>query len=501
MSVTGTALAEPVGASGADRRRALPPYVEPNPLLLALFLGYVGYLYLQVGYRIPFLGAMRFELILGALLGAFAVAVLTHRDQMMTSPVLGWIVALILMALIMVPASIAPAFSWNIFVDRVLKFAMMTVFIVAFASSPRALNWFIAAFMLAFLRMAYEGLVGLHDGALIWENQGVLRLHGATPIYEHPNSFGGTQLGVLAFCFYLFFASRKRWLRSILVLQAIASIVIVVYTGSRTTYVGLAGFLVYLVLAARSRFKALVILTVLAIVIGPLIPEQYIERAETIATQEDKEGASIDLRKEIWRDAWTIFTEHPMGVGVGAFPVARQARFGRIQDTHNLYLEVATNFGVIGLIIFFGFLGGLYVTLRRQLISFGAQLDRIRALLMPNLPGGGRKRASGPPLQSWAVTEAQKHVAQLQFLHAITNATIGFLVIRLVLGVFGHDFYEIYWWFMSGIALALANINITTLKRTELLCADLSDAADLASSEIAAAKMVNPVSSRAAGAR
>jgi O-antigen ligase len=437
-----------------------------------MFLGYVGYLYLQVGYRIPALGAIRFELLLGAVLGVFAVAVLSQRSRFATPPVLWWTIALILIALVMVPASVAPAYSWDIFIDRVMKFAMMTVFIVAFASSPRALTWFIAIFMLAFLRMAYEGVVSLRDGSLIWENQGVLRLHGATPIYSHPNSFGGTQLGVLAFCFYFFLATRNRWLHLLLIVQAGASLVIVIYTGSRTTYIGLAGFVVYLVLAARARFKALLILTALVVIIAPLVPEQYIERAESIATQQDKEGASISLRKEIWRDAWTIFTEHPLGVGVGAFPIARHARFGREQDTHNLYLEVATNLGVFGLFIFAGFVSTLYITLRRQQVSFAAQLDRMRRVLGEVPSKRAQRRAPPPrPPQDQSRAYVQQHIDQLRFLYAMTHATVGFLVIRFVLGAFGHDFYEIYWWFMSGIALSLANINLTTIKRTDMLCA------------------------------
>jgi O-antigen ligase len=446
-----------------------------------MFLGYVGYLYLQVGYRIPALGAIRFELLAGAVLGAFAVAVLARRDKFATSPALAWTFALIFIALLMVPASVAPAYSWDIFIDRVMKFAMMTVFIVAFASSPRALTWFIAVFMLVFLRMAYEGVLGLRDGSLIWENQGVLRLHGTTPIYMHPNSFGGTQLGVLTFCFYFFLATRNWRLRSMLVVQAVMSLVIVMYTGSRTTYVGLAGFVVYLVLAARARFKALLILTVVVVVVAPLVPDQYIERAETIATQQDKEGASISLRKEIWRDAWAIFTEHPLGVGVGAFPLARHARFGRVQDTHNLYLEVATNLGVFGLIIFVGFLSSLYISLRRQQLSFAAQLDRMRVLLGDGVLKRSPRRAQPPlPAKTKFHAQAQQHMQQLRFLFAMTQATVGFLVIRLVLGAFGHDFYEIYWWFMSGIALALANINLTTVKRTDALCA--TSAADAGAS-------------------
>jgi putative inorganic carbon (hco3(-)) transporter len=50
------------------------------------------------------------------------------------------------------------------------------------------------------------------------------------------------------------------------------------------------------------------------------------------------------------------------------------------------------------------------------------------------------------------VTVFQK---DLQLIDATAVATSAFLVIRLVIGMFGMDLYEICWWFAIGTTFAL----------------------------------------------
>jgi hypothetical protein len=37
----------------------------------------------------------------------------------------------------------------------------------------------------------------------------------------------------------------------------------------------------------------------------------------------------------------------------------------------------------------------------------------------------------------------------------VAYASVGFLLLRLILGLFGMDTYEIYWWFVLGLTLAV----------------------------------------------
>ena len=65
--------------------------------------------------------------------------------------------------------------------------------------------------------------------------------------------------------------------------------------------------------------------------------------------------------------------------------------------------------------------------------------------------------------------EIKKHLSDLNLMKAVCSAVFVYIITRLGLGLFGHDLYEIYWWFAAGLAIALFNINVISEKRTEEL--------------------------------
>lgn len=63
-----------------------------------------------------------------------------------------------------------------------------------------------------------------------------------------------------------------------------------------------------------------------------------------------------------------------------------------------------------------------------------------------------------------------EHLKDLKLIDATAKAVSMFIVIRLVLGLFGMDLYEIYWWFSAGLVVALFNMNkYAEIKTNKLL--------------------------------
>ncbi len=60
----------------------------------------------------------------------------------------------------------------------------------------------------------------------------------------------------------------------------------------------------------------------------------------------------------------------------------------------------------------------------------------------------------------------------VKLMEATTNAVFVFLLIRLVVGFFGSDLYQIYWWFALGLTIALLNMNVWASARTEQFIVD-----------------------------
>lgn len=434
---------------------AYPSYPQPQWLFFLTFLAFVVARYISLNQRMDILATIRAEFLLGTATLILCGVMLSQRKPMIgkAKKLLIFIGLLFLAMIVQLPLAADPVVAQTVFSNRVVKFAMLTFMIGVMVESPLSLKLFIAAFLFSIFYVTLESTEGLITGGLYWQNQGVMRLHGAVPQYGHPNSLGGVAMGVLPFTLFLFPILRNWLLRLALLGSSATAMVCVIYSGSRTAYMGLLSLLVWGWFESDTRGKYLVRLVLVAVVGVSLLPDQYIERFKSIGGEE-KEGRSKEARIVILEDATTIFLENPLGVGVASFPAVRMRRFGRSQDTHNLYLEVATNLGVQGLVVFAGLIWYMMGTLRRCRNEFARQRQRLRMLGKDGrLPGGARKKAG-------------EHDRDLVFLVATARAVGGFVVIRLVLGLFGMDLYEIYWWFAAGLTFVLSGLVERTWRRT-----------------------------------
>lgn len=440
-----------------------PQYYKDSSIIFIIFLGYIVYWYLQGGYRFPVLGAIRLEFLMGSLLSVVAIKEYFSNRNRERSGLGVWVSFLLIIMLVMTVFSFNPTFSFDIFIDRVIKFALLGFFISAFVTSPSRLMFFVAAFMFSCLKMGQEGLLGNITGSLIWQNQEIMRLHGSTPNYEHPNSFSGMALGCLPFVIY-FFNIVPRYLKIILLIQFGLMLHIVIFTGSRTGYFGLIGGILFFIWESKNRKRMLLMVLLAVVFIAPFIPEQYLKRAQTLtAEQEGGEGSGIYLRQQIQRDAMQVFLDNPLGVGVGAFPLVRKKLFDRSQDTHNLYLEIATNLGVEGLIIFTGLILTLMRVLAKLKKNISCQITQINRLMM-----------TVNKTEQYFVY-VKEHFYELQVMLATVNAVYLLIIVRIFLGLFGHDLYEIYWWFSLGTTIAIWNINTVSRRRTDMIFKEIGN--------------------------
>ena len=431
-------------------------YPHVSHIVTFLLFVYVFNHYMELGTRIELLGKIRFEWILGLLLTVFGIFTGNIFRLGDNRRLLIAVLFLYIAVAIQVPMSQDFDHSAVIFVERFVKLSFMALFINAFVRSPLHMKIFIAGFLLACMKLGQEGLVGKVTGSMMWENQGVMRLHGHGEIYGHPNSLSGNALGTLPFLYFLF--PLFTWpIKSGMILQFIFAMNIVVFTGSRTGYVGFMSLLGYVLLKGGNIIRILPLVCGLFIVGAFLVPAQYMDRFETIYTGKDIEGGSIDTRKQIMKDAVEIFISNPLGVGVGAFPAVRNRTFGRSQDTHNMYLEIITNTGIQGMIAFLALIVVLYKSHGNLEVRYKNLLKRTELF-----KGGGG-------LDSGNMAQVAKHIADLRFMGAICQAVKLYLTMRLVLGIFGMDLYETYWWFIIGLTMAMGNIYTHAENKTDSL--------------------------------
>lgn len=423
---------------------------EKASVLSYLTGAYLFFFYMQASLRWPAFEAIRFHFVFGLILTILcSFKLLSSRKEIPTRtlnkfkvevdetrPLINCVYLFLVILGIYSVASLAREISTDIYINRVVKFALISFFIMASVDKVKDLQVIVICLLLAWFKIGSEGFIGWATGSLMWENQGVQRLHGASAFVGHPNSFSTFGVGCLAFSMYLFKGFQDKWLKIMMLAIVVFSFVIIIFTGSRSGYVAVLLAAIYLFFQMKKgKMKVMVTTLIMLVVLAPLIPEQYYGRFESIYTGKAAEGNSSNTRTVIMTDALKIYAEYPLGIGIQAFSTVRMEIFGRRQNVHMLYLEILTNIGPIGLIVFLVFIMRL-MRLNRFNIEQTTLLDT-----------------------------SKTNYEKILFLNMLSKGILAFLILRLIFGLFAMDLYEPHWWLLLGLVLAVNKLIPTCIAK------------------------------------
>lgn len=178
--------------------------------------------------------------------------------------------------------------------------------------------------------------------------------------------------GIVAFA--LMIGGSKRSLRIIMVIDVIASVVVIALTDSQQGFLVLAGGVAVVVLMwiKNSRFEVALVPALVASFIGAVFVALGALNSGPLASLLYK--ASVTYRGDYWRAGWKMTTEHPLfGVGLDSYgDWYRRARtveatLRRGPDVvsnaaHNVLLDLSSNGGFPLLIIYLFMLGLVLVS-------------------------------------------------------------------------------------------------------------------------------------------
>lgn len=121
----------------------------------------------------------------------------------------------------------------------------------------------------------------------------------------------------------------------------------ILFIFSRGAYLGLV--IGMLILFAFKNRKLLVPLLLVLALWQVVLPEKAIERIKSTQNEFGELDESAERRIKIWEKSWEIFQEAPLfGIGYGVF----QNLGFDLGDTHNIYVKILTEQGIIGMILF-----------------------------------------------------------------------------------------------------------------------------------------------------
>ncbi len=143
-----------------------------------------------------------------------------------------------------------------------------------------------------------------------------------------------------------FFMKRGRS-KILLLCLILVNLYCVLFIFSRGAYLGMA-IGMFILFAIKS--KKLLVPLILALVLWQVVlPQRAIERIQSTQNEYGELDESAERRIKIWEKSMEIFQENPVvGIGYGVF----QYLGFDLGDTHNIYVKILTEQGVVGMLVF-----------------------------------------------------------------------------------------------------------------------------------------------------
>ena len=272
----------------------------------------------------------------------------------------------------------------------------------------------------------------------------------ASGLYSGPNFFSMTLILLLPYALFFFFLHRSVLIRIFAGFVVAAFTVANMMTESRT---GMVGEILVVIMAfwmlrdwGVSLVKTVGAVILAAVLFLPLAPKGLWERFSTVfgsydINKLDRNSAagsalgSEEQRKELLVRALIITVENPVfGVGMNNFPTASHDRFNSGPEDwlgcHNTFLQISSELGVPGLVIYLALLYAAWKTVRSTKIRLS------------------REKTDLPDTRQ---------------LRLLTDATMISLAGYILFSTFAHLGYQAYFFWVAGLGQALSNISLRPL--------------------------------------
>jgi probable O-glycosylation ligase (exosortase A-associated) len=338
----------------ASARRSAP--AERRDWAFISLLAFTAVLFFRPHDIFPPLAVLRLAE-MTALAGLVALVVgRLSRGQALTrlTPELAAVFAFGALILALAPFSIWFGGAVGVFTDLFAKVILVYLLAANVIDSPRRLERFTWILVLA---AGYVGFRAVFDYA-----RGVNMLRGGTRVMgsvggmlQNPNDLALNMVVFLPLAVFLAMRPGSAMRRLVAAGCAFCMMGAVVASGSRGGSLGFVAMLIVLGVTVVRQRPALVFAGALAVMCSlPLVPSSYWQRIASITDESKDDVQSSQARKRLYTESFEAFVENPLtGVGAGQFknwnPTKRVEAW---QESHNVWLQVASEMGIAGLAIF-----------------------------------------------------------------------------------------------------------------------------------------------------
>ncbi len=267
-----------------------------------------------------------------------------YKNLIPSTPLNKSLIFFLISAIISVMFSIDPGKSQEIFFGRYLFYVFF--FWISYAiigNSKRNLNFILLSL---FILGSILGVGAMRDYVLFRPRQ-------LSTVFNIRLYIASYLTFLVPLSCTVFFSRTKIIFKYFSLASTILLIPMFIFHASRGVWIAVMISLIVVSLFARIKYK---ILFYSLIIIGLFfLPKLYQERAKTIL--DPFKQTSIIVREELYTSAIDIFKAHPfLGAGLGMYgKLFKNGSSGHLH-VHNIYLEIAAEMGIIGLLAFLSIL-------------------------------------------------------------------------------------------------------------------------------------------------
>ncbi len=319
-------------------------------------LAFTGILLLAPQQMFPVLAPLRIAMLaaLGGIL-THAVSRLSRGQSLIVlSPGIVAILGLVGWAVATIPFSFWPGGSVGFLLESYSKTLLVFLLLVSVVSSLSRLRVVIMTLVVLSVPLALTTVRNLMSG--VYVSGGDRPVGYQAPLTENPNDMALMLNLILPLVIGSLLAARQWWSRFALALIIGLLVVGVISTFSRAGFLTLG--VIFLVYFWRLRNRPERIMIPIAFVFMvfamPFVPVNYVDRIATITDVQSDPTGSSQARSRDTRVALQLVADNPIfgsGIGMNAF-VMDDARGATWTEIHNVYLALAVDLGLPGLLLF-----------------------------------------------------------------------------------------------------------------------------------------------------
>lgn len=334
-------------------------------------------------FLMPFLPTMVDLILLAFTAGSLLLKIMITPDfKYQYFKINNWILFFILVVYLSAITSISKAESKNIAL-LISAFAFSFFLMIHIVENKKQLKFLLYLMVIASVLTALIGISQYLKGDIYsqdWIDDEMfedikMRVYST---FENPNVYGEYLILVIPIIVALFFEKKGFWKKIFLFACFGITLAALILTFSRGCWLGMMLALVLLLIVIDKRF---IWLGILGLVLLPFIlPETITNRFLSIGNMED---SSTTYRVYIWMGTINMLKDYwfsGIGLGITSFNTVYPIySFDSIwaPHSHNLYLQLIVEYGIIGLIIFLGMIYYFYkeiamsVVKRKNMIASG----------------------------------------------------------------------------------------------------------------------------------